>query len=288
MGEQQAVKSVRLRAMVHFSSLIYLAVLLFLVVNQQGFIERIVRKNFRITFNNVLTFFSSKDWQASLVDNVRQMINQLALLVIIQSVVIVIGLVLIGYFLWRLRKNDRWHLSEKLLVIGYVFLIISLLTILTKMAIETYQTYTIIDQRINSLSINELNTFQEKLSDIFLQSTFKLEQLIPSIASLFEQLRELIQTTKNIAGIPNLVQQTWEQLLVLKNWLVGLSISSVGIILVGHLIEGIRIIKNSQWIEAKLQRTKKSRQIELNERLVEVIEQQQQLIELLSEDKSKT
>ncbi|MBO0475360.1 hypothetical protein IGL98_000352 [Enterococcus sp. DIV0840] len=288
MGEQQSVKSVRLRAMVHFSSLIYLAVLLFLVVNQQGFIERIVRKNFRITFNNVLTFFSSKDWQASLVDNVRQMINQLALLAIIQSVIIVIGLVLIGYFLWRLRKNDRWHLSEKLLVIGYVFLIISLLTILTKMAIETYQTYSIIDQRINSLSLNELNTFQEKLSDIFLQSTFKLEQLIPSIASLFEQLRELIQTTKNIAGIPNLVQQTWEQLLVLKNWLVGLSISSVGIILVGHLIEGIRIIKNSQWIEAKLQRTKRSRQIELNERLVEVIEQQQQLIELLSEDKSKT
>lgn len=287
MGEQQSLKSVRLRVMVHFSSLIYLAVLLFLVVNQQGYIERIIRKNFRITFNNVLTFFSSKDWQASLVDNIRQMINELALLVLVQSVIILAGLVLIGYFLWQLRKNDRWHLSEKLLVIGYVFLVMTLLILLTKMAIETYQTYTLIDKRINSLSVSELNAFQEKLSDVFLHTTFTLEQLIPNVASLFEQMRELIQTTKNIAGIPNLVQQTWEQLLVLKNWLVGLSISAVGIILVGHILEGLRILKNSQWIEAKLQRTKRSRQIELNERLVEVIEQQQQLIELLSEDRNK-
>ncbi|MGM0218776.1 hypothetical protein [Enterococcus sp. AZ126] len=287
MGEQQSVKSNRLRAIVHFSSLIYLGILLYLVVNEQGFIEGIIRKNFRITFNNVLTFFLSKDWQTALVDNVRQMINQLAILVIVQSLVVLAGLVLIGYFLWRLRKNDQWHLSEKLLVIGYLFLIITLLTILTKMAIETYQAYVVIDQRINRLSLNELNVFQENLSNIFLSTTFTLDQLIPSIMSLFEQVRELIQTTKNIAGIPNLVQQTWEQLLILKNWLVGLSISAVGIILVGHIIEALRLFKNSQWVETKLQRMKRSRQIELNEQLVKVVEQQQQLIELLSEEKSK-
>ncbi|WP_086315262.1 hypothetical protein A5821_002704 [Enterococcus sp. 7F3_DIV0205] len=277
----------RLRAIVHLSSLIYLVILLFLVINQRGFIETIIRKSFRITVNNVLTFFSSKDWQAGLSDKVSQVVTNLSLLIIIQTIVMLAGLVLVGYLLWRLRKKDQWHLSEKLLVIGYLFLVIALLTVLTKMTIEMYQTYTVIDQRINSLSVQELNRFQEKLSDIFRQSTFTLDQLIPSVMSLLEQLKELIHTTRNIAGIPNLVQETWEQLLVLKNWLVGLSLSAVAIILAGHITEGIRIFKNSQWLETKLQRTKRSRQIELNERLVEVIEQQQELIELLTKDKQK-
>lgn len=277
----------RLRAIVHLSSLSYLVILLFLVINQRGFIETIIRKSFRITVNNVLTFFSSKDWQAGLSDKVSQVVTNLSLLIIIQTIVVLAGLVLVGYLLWRLRKQNQWHLSERLLVIGYLFLVIALLTVLTKMTIEMYQTYTVIDQRINSLSVQELNRFQEKLSDIFRQSTFTLDQLIPSVMSLLEQLKELIHTTRNIAGIPNLVQETWEQLLVLKNWLVGLSLSAVAIILAGHITEGIRIFKNSQWLETKLRRTKRSRQIELNERLVEVIEQQQELIELLTKDKQK-
>ncbi|EOL50544.1 hypothetical protein [Enterococcus caccae] len=284
---ERFTKKVRLRAIVHLGSLMYLAGILFLVINQQHFIEKIIRSSFRITVNNVLTFFSTEDWQAGLLDKVNQVVIQLTMLVIFQSIVVLAGLILIGYFLWRLRKNDQWHLSEKLVVSGYLCLVVVLVTLLTKMTMESYQTYIVIDKRINSLSIEELNRFQQELSSIFRQSTFTLDQLIPSVLSLLEQLKELIQSTKNIASIPNLIQETWEQLINLKNWLVGLSSSAVAIILVGHLVEGVRMFKNSQWVEMKVRRTKRGRQIELNERLVEVIEQQQELIQLLSKEKRK-
>ncbi|OJG56073.1 hypothetical protein RV06_GL000189 [Enterococcus haemoperoxidus] len=285
--EERFTKRVPLRGLVHLSSLSYLAVLLFMVINQRGFIENIIRKSFRITVSNVLTFFSSEDWQTAFSVKLNQVVTNLTILVIIQSIIVFVGLALIGYFLWQLRKNDQWHLSEKLVVVGYLFLVIALLTLLTKMAMETYQTYTVIEGRIHRLSLEELNRFHQKLSDIFQHSTFTLDQMIPSVISLVEQLKALIQTTRNIAEIPDLVQQTWEQLLVLKNWLVGLSSTAIVIILGGHMIEGLRLLKNSQWAESKLQRTKKNRQIEVNERLVEVLEQQQQLIELLSKGQSK-
>lgn len=285
MTAEKSVKRMRIRTLVHASSLVYIGLLSFLIFNQQRFIEGIIQKNFSITVNNVLLLFSAKDWQSVLADKIKLVINHLTILIVVQSVVILAGLVLIGYLLWQLKKKDRWRLSEKLVVFGYLFLVISLGIVLTKMMLEAYHTYVAIDQRINSLSTEELTILQEKLATIVLHSSFTLDQLIPSFLGVFEQVRTLIHTTRNIAGIPNLIQQSWEQLLFLKNWLIGLCLGGIAIVLIGHIVEGIRLFRHSQWVEKKLERRKNSRQIELNERLVDVIEQQQQLIKLLSEDK---
>lgn len=276
-----------LRPIVHISSLLYLAVLFFLVVNQQSFIQGITQKYFKINIQSVLLLFSSEDWLTSLQEQAKQMGIELAILAGSQIIFIILGLILIGYLLWRLKRIDRWHLSEKLLIAGYLFLVISLVTILVKMGMEVSQTYNTVNHRINSLSVSELQAFQDKLSEIFLNSSFSLDQLVSNILSLIDQIRGLIQKTKKIAGIPDLLQQSWAQILILKNWLVGCSIGAVAIILVGHVVEGIRMIKDSQYLQNKfnLHHTKRVRQIELNERLVEVIEQQQVLIERLSEDK---
>lgn len=276
-----------LRPIVHISSLLYLAVLFFLVVNQQRFIQGITQQYFKINIQSVLLLFSSEDWLTNLQEQAKQMGIELAILAGSQIIFIIIGLILIGYLLWRLKRIDRWHLSEKLLIAGYLFLVVSLVTILVKMGMEVSQTYNTVNHRINSLSVSELQAFQDKLSEIFLNASFSLDQLVSNILSLIDQIRGLIQKTKKIAGIPDLLQQSWAQILILKNWLIGCSIGAVTVILVGHAVEGIRMIKNSQYLQNKfnLHHTKRVRQIELNERLVEVIEQQQVLIERLSEDK---
>lgn len=276
-----------LRPIVHISSLLYLAMLLFLVVNQQHFIQRITQKYFKISIKSVLLLFSSENWLTGLQDQAKQMGIELAILASVQIIFIILGLIIIGYLLWRLKKVDRWHLSEKLLIVGYLCLIICFVTILIKMGMEVSQTYGTVNERINRLSVSELKTFQEKFIAIFQNLSFSFDQLVSGVFSLIDQIRDLIQRTKKIAGIPDLLQQSWNQILVLKNWLIGCSIASIAIILVGHVVEGIRMIKNSQYLQNKfsLYRTKRIRQIELNERLVEVIEQQQVLIERLSEEK---
>lgn len=276
-----------LRPIVHIGSLLYLAIVFFLVIHQQSFIQAITQKYFKINIQGILLLFSSEDWLTGVQSQIKQMGVELAILAVIQIVFFVLGLALISYLLWRLKKIDGWHISEKFLVVGYLFLVVSLVTILVKMGIEISNTYTTTYQRINSLSVHELHSFQENLADIFRSSSFSLDQLVSSLMSLIEQIRELIQKTKKIAGIPDLLQQSWAQLLILKNWLVGCSIGSVVIILVGHAAEGVRVMKNSQYFQSKFkqQQTKRIRQIDVNERLVEVIEQQQALIERLSKEK---
>ncbi|WP_442759831.1 hypothetical protein [Enterococcus italicus] len=52
---------------------------------------------------------------ASIQEQAKQMGIESAILAGAQIIFIILGLSLIGYFLWKLNKIDRWHLSENLL-----------------------------------------------------------------------------------------------------------------------------------------------------------------------------
>ncbi|KXT59424.1 hypothetical protein [Lactococcus sp. DD01] len=273
------------RLIIHIGSLFYIAILLFLVMNQQGIIKSIIQKYFEINIQNVLLLFSTEDWGQILTEKLRQMGIELALVIGLQILIVIVGLIFIGWFLWKLKKINPWYFSEKLLVIGYLFFTLSLIIFLTKMGLEAYQTYQIILQRVNALSVDELRIFQEQITNSFSHINFTWNYLVSDILTLLEQLRDILSKTQKIAGVPELLKQSWQHLLILKNWLIGCSVSGIAIVLVGHGVAGVQLIKNSTYIQRRLQRSKYSRQIELNDRLVTVIEQQQLLIEEMAKNK---
>lgn len=283
--EQRSMRKQFTQLIIHISSLLYIAIILFLVMNQQGIIKSIIQKYFEINIQNLLLLFSTEDWVQILAEKLRQMGIELALVIGLQILIVIIGLIFIGWFLWKLKKISQWYFSEKLLVIGYLFLTLSLIIFLKKMGLEAYQTYQIILHRVNALSVDELRIFQEQITNSFSHTNFTWNYLVSDVLTLLEQLRDILSKTQKIAGVPELLKQSWQHLLILKNWLIGCSVSGIAIVLVGHGVAGVQLIKNSTYIQRKLQKSKYSRQIELNDRLVTVIEQQQLLIEEMTKNK---
>lgn len=286
MTVEQIKKNKHLRMAVHLSSLGYLLMLGIMVINQVSFFESIIQKYFRLKIGSILRFFSSDNWVDNLTINLQLMATDMIILVVIELVLVVTGLSIIFYLLWRLKKKQSWRLSEKIVTVGYLFLVGSLMVILTKMTLTSYQTYEVINSRLSSLSVEEVKEIQYTLQEIVLKSNLNLDSFIPNALGLVEQLKEFVNKTSAIAGIPKLLDSSWQTLLVLKTWLVGCSVMAIVIILVGHLIEGVAHLNVYQQLRERMTRTKASRQIELNERLVEVVEQQAALIALLT-DKSE-
>lgn len=275
------------RTALHLSSLGYLLIVFTMVINQQAFFEKIVARYFKLNVGSVIVFFSSDDWLTSLTRQFKLMGNDMVILIIVELVVIILGLAVIGYLFWALKKRDGWRLSDKLVGLGYLFLVISMVIILTKMSLNTYHTYETINQRLSRLSVNELAGIRDYLQELVRQTDLSLDSLIPSGLDLIGQIKAFINKTKAIAGIPQLIDSTWQSLLVLKNWLIGCGVLAVMVILVGHVVEGITHLKVYQQAKTRLSRTKASRQIELNERLVEVAEQQAALLLLLMDQKEE-
>lgn len=275
------------RTALHLSSLGYLLIVFTMVINQQAFFEKIVARYFKLNVGSVIVFFSSDDWLTSLTRQFKLMGSDMVILIIVELVVIILGLAVIGYLFWALKKRDGWRLSDKLVGLGYLFLVISMVIILTKMSLNTYHTYETINQRLSRLSVNELAGIRDYLQELVRQTDLSLDSLIPSGLDLIGQIKAFINKTKAIAGIPQLIDSTWQSLIVLKNWLIGCGVLAVMVILVGHVVEGITHLKVYQQAKTRLSRTKASRQIELNERLVEVAEQQAALLLLLMDQKEE-
>ncbi|WP_314062328.1 hypothetical protein [uncultured Vagococcus sp.] len=285
VGEMKKVG--KWRTALHLSSLGYLLIVFTMVINQQAFFEKIVARYFKLNVGSIIVFFSSDDWLTSLTRQFKLMGNDMVILIIVELVIIILGLAVIGYLFWALRKRDGWRLSDKLVGLGYLFLVISMVIILTKMSLNTYHTYETINQRLSRLSVNELAGIRDYLQELVRQTDLSLDSLIPSGLDLIGQIKGFINKTKAIAGIPQLIDSTWQSLLVLKNWLIGCGVLAVMVILVGHVMEGITHLKVYQQAKTRLSRTKASRQIELNERLVEVAEQQAALLLLLMDQKEE-
>lgn len=249
--------------------------------NQRDIISGIIGKYFEVNIQTILLYFSTDDRIQVISEQLKNMGIELAWLIGVQFFLAILGLILIGYFFVKLI--GYFPMSEKILIIGYLFLVFSSVIILFNMGIEIYQKYNVIVQRVDRISVNEVEKISEQFKNTISDTTISMDNLVSDIVSLFEKIRSIIQNTKSIAGIPDLLTQTWEHLLHLKNWLVGCIEGAIGIILFGHGIAGVQLLRNSDYMKKIASNRKKSRQIELNEQLVSVIKQQNELINLLSE-----
>lgn len=270
------------RSIVHLSSLVFLFVLWFIIAHQQNWINRIVNNYFEVNIRSVLLFFSASDSFQTLKDYLTSMGTELALLFAVESLAVVTGVSIIGYFLWKLKRIDRLFISEKILLAGYLLLVVSSIVIVVRISLEVYQTYHIIDQRVSQLSVQEISDLQTQLTNAFFDTSFSVDRLLADIASLLEQIRSIIQKTSDIAAIPSMLSQSCSHILLLKNNLIGYATVAVLVIVIAHGLALIKGIKKSNYLQMKLKTPTKARQIDVNEQLVTVIKQQKELIEILS------
>lgn len=274
-------KNTLYRSIVHVSSLIFLFVFLFIFTHQQMWIKGIMQHYFEVNIRSLLLFFSASDRFQTLKDYLLQMGMEMVGWIAVELLIIVTGLSIVGYFLWKLRV-DRWYLSEKILAAGYLILVGSSVVVLVKMGVEGYQTYSTIVHSVNQLSMQEIRDLQTQLTSAFFDTSFSVDGLIANLASLLEQIRSIIQKTNEIAAIPSLLSQSWNQILLLKDSLIGCVIAAVLVIVIAHGLALINLLKKNNYIQMKLKMRKNTRQNEINEHLNTVTKQQKELIDLLS------
>lgn len=272
-----------IRLMLHITSLLLASMTLLLIINQQQLIKNIVEKYFKVNIRTALLFLTESNRRELLREQLRNMSIEISALFFIQIFFFVLGLVLVIYFLIKLKKIDSWGFSEKLIMVGCLFLAVSSIVIFIKIGLEFYQTYIIIGQKINTISYKELRDFKNQVQEIFLGIHFSLEYLVTNFMWLLEQILNIQQQTHSFREIPELVMRMWNQLLILRQWLLFCTYVSGGIIFAGNIIEGVKLLINYKFIRMKLINKKKSRHIELNEQLTFIVSQQNKLIECLIE-----
>ncbi|WP_430608691.1 hypothetical protein IGJ74_000852 [Enterococcus sp. AZ009] len=272
-----------IRLMLHITSLLLASMTLLLIINQQQLIKNIVEKYFKVNIRTALLFLTESNRRELLREQLRNMSIEISALFFIQIFFFVLGLVLVIYFLIKLKKIDSWGFSEKLIMVGCLFLAVSSIVIFIKIGLEFYQTYIIIGQKINTISYKELRDFKNQVQEIFLGIHFSLEYLVTNFMWLLEQILNIQQHTHSFREIPELVMRMWNQLLILRQWLLFCTYVSGGIIFAGNIIEGVKLLINYKFIRMKLINKKKSRHIELNEQLTFIVSQQNKLIECLIE-----
>ncbi|MFW8599763.1 hypothetical protein ACOJBZ_16825 [Enterococcus innesii] len=272
-----------IRLMLHITSLLLASMTLLLIINQQQLIKNIVEKYFKVNIRTALLFLTESNRRELLREQLRNMSIEISALFFIQIFFFVLGLVLVIYFLIKLKKIDSWGFSEKLIMVGCLFLAVSSIVIFIKIGLEFYQTYIIIGQKINTISYKELRDFKNQVQEIFLGIHFSLEYLVTNFMWLLEQILNIQQQTHSFREIPELVMRMWNQLLILRQWLLFCTYVSGGLIFAGNIIEGVKLLINYKFIRMKLINKKKSRHIELNEQLTFIVNQQNKLIECLIE-----
>ncbi|MBV6373111.1 hypothetical protein HIU98_19015, partial [Enterococcus casseliflavus] len=145
-----------IRLMLHITSLLLASMTLLLIINQQQLIKNIVEKYFKVNIRTALLFLTESNRRELLREQLRNMSIEISALFFIQIFFFVLGLVLVIYFLIKLKKIDSWGFSEKLIMVGCLFLAVSSIVIFIKIGLEFYQTYIIIGQKINTISYKEL------------------------------------------------------------------------------------------------------------------------------------
>ncbi|WP_427813267.1 hypothetical protein ACQKTA_07105 [Enterococcus sp. 22-H-5-01] len=277
-----------LKITAHIFSISYLATIIFLVIHQKEWIQGIVKKYFSLSFRNVLLFIAGKNWTADIEQRLRYLGREMMILLGVELSFCILGFIIIIILFLRVRKIGIWRLSEKLVFTGYMIMLIVLSLTLFKMGTEIHQTYLVIEKRINSMSVSEIQLFQDKVLVIFQQSNLSLDHILPSLIDAIEQLQKLISTTKKIAGIPSVIESSYEKLIIQKNWFLGCSIIGLFIIIIGHLNAGINWLRQTQLMKDRKRTTKKIRQIDIDERLTKVMEQQEELINQLIKSNNRS
>lgn len=274
----------RKRLMLLIFSPFFLMLVGYYGVNQASLMKGIVNQYFKISFTNVLHLLATDNWVDVLIQNAQSMSRHIAIFISAQLLLIILALTVIFYLLFKIRKESRWFLGDKLVFAGYLLIVLSLLGLGGFVIYSTLEMYSTIQTDLNRLSVAEIKTLSKDITAIFINSDFSLNHLFKELVHIYDSIRSILFSIEKIANIPNLIQNWWQGLLALKIYAFGLGGLSIFSIIAGHIIEIWRLFDLSQWFKRSKQGNKK---VKADERILLILEQQTKILAKLEEQHSQ-
>lgn len=167
---------------------------------------------------------------------------------------ILIFIFLISYFLWKLWRVhyiEQLRRFDFLLVIGLLILLIGSFYYAYVVASTSLETYTTVSTAINRVTPKQLRLLSEKWQDFLFNYQFSLGYLPRDVSMVIEHVKTLIGNVKEIAQIPDVLNQYVNRLSELKFHYFILMSSGFITLLISQLVEYRLIIKAFKSVKVK-------------------------------------
>lgn len=249
----------------------------YLLFNQAKIVTDIITAPFNLSWVNLFKFFLNEQWLDVLIKNFKTILINLSIVISAQLLFFIIGIVLILVLQWKSSKATKWYFGNKLIFAGYLFMLVSTISLAGILGNVSYQLVDTINSSLQKLSVAELTKLSDEVTGVVSQFTWSLDSIISDATTLMNTVKHLIATTKEIANIPDLITDWFDNLTIYRNYLLGFVGASTVAIVSGHLVELYRIFELNKHL------IRKNKKVSVDERIITLLEQQQKLLEKLSE-----
>ncbi len=256
---------------------VFLISVWYLLFNQAKIVTDIITAPFNLSWVNLFKFFLNEQWLDVLIKNFKTILINLSIVISAQLLFFSIGIVLILVLQWKSSKATKWYFGNKLIFAGYLFMLVSTISLAGILGNVSYQLVDTINSSLQKLSVAELTKLSDEVTGVVSQFTWSLDSIISDATTLMNTVKHIIATTKEIANIPDLITVWFDNLTIYRNYLLGFVGASIVVIISGHLVELYRIFELNKHL---IRRNKK---VSVDERIITLLEQQQKLLEKLSE-----
>lgn len=256
---------------------VFLISVWYLLFNQAKIVTDIITAPFNLSWVNLFKFFLNEQWLDVLIKNFKTILINLSIVISAQLLFFIIGIVLILVLQWKSSKATKWYFGNKLIFTGYLFMLVSTISLAGILGNVSYQLVDTINSSLQKLSVAELTKLSDEVTGVVSQFTWSLDSIISDATTLMNTVKHIIATTKEIANIPDLITVWFDNLTIYRNYLLGFVSASTVVIISGHLVELYRIFELNKHL---IRRNKK---VSVDERIITLLEQQQKLLEKLSE-----
>jgi hypothetical protein len=248
----------------------------YFILNQQNIIASIFNKYFSLTFTNALRLLATDNWVEVLLQNARSMVINIGVVLLIEIIVAVIALIIIFFFIYRIWKRETFNFGNTLVFSGYILIVIGMSIIGTIAISSTILTFTTVQGIINGLTPSELQAMSEEISTVLANSSLSSNQIFKDLVSILDQLEIVFARAGEVASIPGTIDSWWQGILSLIIYVIGVASISVLSILIGHVIEIWAFIKGGHLYQNYQMKIRKE---SFNERLLLVLEKQNEILE---------
>ena len=179
------------------------------------------------------------------------------------------------------RKRETLFLGNKLVLSGYILIVISMSIIGTIALSSTILTFTAVRGILNELQPSELQALSKEIITILANFSLASNQIFKDLVSISDQLELVFARAGEVASIPNIIHNWWQGILSLRIYVISVATISVLSILTGHVMEIWTFIKaGNLYQNSKVKTSRES----FNERLLRVLEKQNEILEQMNKN----
>ena len=185
----------------------------YLILIQQKIIVSIYNKYFSLTFTNVLHLLATDNWMSVLLQNAESMVINIGVVLLIEVIIAVFALTLIFFFLNKTRKEETFFLGNKLVLSGYLLIVLGMLIIGIISLSSTISTFTAVRGIINGLQPSALQALSKEIIAILANFSLSSNQIFKDLVSVSDQMETVLARAGEVASIPGTINDWWQGIL---------------------------------------------------------------------------